>query len=441
MHSLKDKSDNTKSLHGFYDSKNGYGCVKVPIYQTSTFQFSNCEQGEEFFKKASGLPNKFGDKEGYVYSRMGNPTINIYEKRISEIDGNEDGAIFGSGMGAISSTVLAFCKANDGLLTFSPLYGGTMTLFMKFIPNLSIKTKHFSAEKINYEEINKYILDEKSEVNFKNVKAIYIETPSNPLNSMTDLEKMVKIRDSINELKKKILNKKELLIEEKCIMIVDNTFLGPIFQKPSLFGCDINLYSATKFLGGHSDLVAGCVTGPKNLIQKIKNARSNLGTNTSPDIAILLLRSLETLIIRMKTQQESCIKIFNFLVEYQKIHPEVIKKILYPLSIDNNSDEWKTFKKQCTGSGSMISFVVNGGKDEAHKVIDNLHIFTSAVSLGATESLCCCPWSTTHLSVDEKVKLEYGIEPSLIRLSIGLEGTDDLINDLKKALSVLEKKN
>lgn len=433
--------EETNCIHGGYDSKKAFKSVKCPIFQTSTFQFENCKEGAEFFKKAAGvIPKKEGEDEGYIYSRVGNPSLTVFEKRLAKIDGNEDGASFNSGMSAINTTLMTFLKSGDGIIATSPLYGGTMTLMSKIFPTLGIKVKFFdsNSEKL-VEEIKNYLQDEKNSVNNNNCKVIMTETPTNPLNSIVDIEGIVEIRNLINEKKKKNLNKNSLELDERCVVVVDNTFLGPILQKPSKLNVDVVLYSATKFIGGHSDVVAGAITGKTDVVKKIKGMRMAFGSQGSPFDCFLLCRSLETLKIRMKKQQKNAIKVFKFLEEYQSKHPDILKELLYPLALKKDSKQLEIYQKQCLGPGSIISILLKN-KEESLAFIDNLKLVVIAVSLGSTESLIQHPYSMTHACVDEKLKLEYGITENLVRLSVGLENVDDLILDLKSSLSNLEKK-
>jgi methionine-gamma-lyase len=246
---------------------------------------------------------------------------------------------------------------------------------------------------------------------------LYVETPANPNNVMIDIEAIVKIRDK--------LRKEEISAK----VIVDNTFMGPVFQSPFEQKVDIVLYSATKFIGGHSDIIAGATLGSKEDISKVKGIRGMIGTNGNPFDAWLMARSLETVHIRMQRQMENATKVAEFLSK----HPKV-ERVIYPELYDKNSEQYKIYKKQCKGPGSLLSFYVKGGKKEAFKFLNNVKLCKLAVSLGGTESLIEHPKAMTHSEVDEKSLRDAEITDNMIRLSVGIENHEDLINDLKSAL-------
>jgi len=376
--------------------------LKPPIYQTSTFIFKSAKEGKKFFEIAYGLREKEPSENiGLIYSRLNNPNLEILEDRLTLYDESEDCAVFSSGMSAISTTILTFLKSGDKIIYSFPLYGGTYYLFEHFLRNMNINVLKFYVNE-SEDEIKKKILNEKP-------KIIYIETPANPTLHLIDIEFISKLAKEIG-----------------AILIVDNTFLGPIYQKPLSFGADLVIYSATKYICGHSDVVAGAVLGNSKYISEIKKTRTFLGTIIDPLSAWLLLRSLETLEIRFKKQTENAIKISKFLKEHKKV-----KKVYYLEFLEGK--QYEIYKKQCLGPGAMISFDIYGDEDIAFKFLDSLKVFKLAVSLGGTESLAEHPWSMTHSDIENEEKLKIGITESMIRLSIGIEDADDLINDLKQA--------
>lgn len=378
--------------------------LKPPIYQTSTFIFKSARDGKRFFEIAYGLKEKEPTEQiGLIYSRLNNPNLEILEDRLTLYDNAEDAAVFSSGMSAIATTILTFLRPNDKIVYSSPLYGGTYYLFEHFLRDFGIEVLKFYSnedENIAIELIRR-----------EKPKIIYIETPANPTLDMIDIELFSKLAKEINAL-----------------LIVDNTFLGPIYQKPLEFGADLVIYSATKYISGHSDVVAGAVVGYSKYISEIKKTRTFLGTITDPIDAWLLMRSLETLKIRFEKQTQNAIEIAKFLKE----HPKV-KKVYYPEFF--TSRQYEIYKKQCLGPGAMISFDIKGDEEEAFKFLDSLKVFRLAVSLGGTESLAEHPWSMTHSDIEEEEKLKIGITRSMIRLSIGIEYVEDLINDLNQALN------
>lgn len=402
------KKDNLKPetlvlSYGYVPAWSEYA-LKPPIYQTSTFIFKSAEEGKKFFEIAYGLREKEPTESiGLIYSRLNNPNIEILEDRLTLYDEAEDSAVFSSGMSAISTTILTFLKPKDKIFYSFPLYGGTYYFFEHFLKDFDIEViKFYINDKSIFEKIKR-----------EKPKIIYIETPANPTLQVIDIEEFSKVSKEVS-----------------AILIVDNTFLGPIYQRPLKFGADLVIYSATKYISGHSDVVAGAVVGYSRYINQIKTTRTFLGTITDPINAWLILRSLETLKIRFERQTQNAIKIAEFL----KNHPKV-KKVYY-LEF-HKEEQYEIYKKQCLGPGAMISFDIDGDEKVAFKFLNNLKVFKLAVSLGGTESLAEHPYSMTHSDIENEEKLKIGISESMIRLSIGIEDVDDLINDLKQAFESL----
>jgi methionine-gamma-lyase len=396
-----------------YDPLKYNGAVKPPIFLTSTYKFKSAEEGESFIRVALGLDK---GEEGFVYSRFANPNFDIVEERLSLLEGAEATSIFGSGMAAITSTLLAFVKNGDYIFYTNPVYGGTEFLFKEFFEKMGVSTFHVNAGSDSPKLMESKINSHKDKFKGKSV-ILYIETPANPNNVMVDIEAIVKIRDV---LRKEGINAK---------VIVDNTFMGPIFQSPFEQKVDIVLYSATKFIGGHSDVIAGAALGSKEDISKVKGIRGMIGTNGNPFDSWLMARSLETIHIRMQRQMENATKIAEFLSK----HPKV-ERVIYPELYDKKSEQYKIYKKQCKGPGSLISFYIKGEKREAFKFLNAVKLCKLAVSLGGTESLIEHPKAMTHSEVDEQTLKDAEITDSMIRLSVGIENCQDLINDLKSAL-------
>ena len=400
--------------HG-YNPEWSEGSVKPPIFQTSTFVFKNSEEGKRFFEVAYGKStlNK-NEQLGLIYSRINNPNMEILEERLSILEECEDAAAFESGMSAISTTMLAYLKPGDTLLFSNPTYGGTHSFVHNFLNNIGVNIVSFHSES-TYKEILKKLKKENLD---KSLAMIYVETPANPTNSLIDLELVQKVKDT---------NFKEN--GNEIVTVVDNTYLGPIWQSPLKFGVDIVCYSATKFLNGHSDLIAGAIMGSKEKVSKVKNLRTFLGSMIAPHTAWLLTRSLETLHVRMNYQLQNTKKIVNFLLNHKKI-----KKVFFPGLKSMGKAQLKIFKKQCFEGGAMIGFEVNGNEKSAFKVLDSFKLIKLAVSLGSNESLAQHPYSMTHCDVPNEIKEKIGISEGLIRLSVGIENADDIINDLNQAL-------
>ena len=391
--------------HG-YNPDWSEGSVKVPLFQTSTFKFSSAEDGENFFKNAYTGEGK----PGLIYSRLNNPNIEILENRISLLDGYEDSGIFCSGMASISSVFVSFLRPGDFLLCSNPVYGGTNHFIQHQLKDMGINVLFFKSSHSKEDIFNLCRLNDALD----KVRMIYIETPANPTNDLISLK-------MIDELSHELSTR-------KCITVVDNTYLGPIFQRPLDFNMDMVVYSATKFLGGHSDLIAGCVSGRKELMSKVKETRTFYGMTADPHTCWLLLRSLETLKIRMEAQATSAKVVAKFL----KDHPKVTKVHFLDYSTGKQKE---IFESQCKSAGSMISFEIGTTKEESFKFLNELKLITLAVSLGSTESLIQHPFYMTHYSMDERTKGILGIKENLVRLSVGLEDTEDLINDMNNSLN------
>lgn len=398
-----------------YQPELSVGAIKCPIYQTSTFVFKTAEEGKAFFELAYGQRDKKPKEEiGLIYSRLNNPDIEILEDRLTLWDGGEGAAVFESGMAAISTVFFEFLHPGDVFLYSAPLYGGTEHFITHVLNKFNIQGIQFNHYHSKKEIIQ---LIEKSGMKDK-LKMIYIETPSNPTNTLIDIQMCREIADYFSTKNNKI------------VVAVDNTYLGPLWQHPLKHGADLVLYSATKYIGGHSDLIAGACIGSKDLIQRIKTIRSFLGNMAGPWTGWLLLRSLETLKVRMEQQAQNAIKISQYLNQHPKI-----EKVLYLGLLDKKDPQYKIFKKQCLSPGAMLSFYIKGNQKQAFKFLNNLQLINLAVSLGSTESLAEHPAAMTHISVPEEEKIKYGITENMIRLSVGIENANDLIADIEQALS------
>lgn len=394
-----------------YDPQRSEGAAVPPVFRTSTFVFKTAAEGKRAFEIAYGLDTiKTGESPALIYTRVNNPNSEIVEDKITAWDGAEAAALFSSGMGAISSTCMAFLKPGDTLLFSDPVYGGTEFFFRRILPMFGIKSVPMAAGATR-EEMEAIVKNDAT------IKAIYLETPANPTNLLSDIGAARSIADLYSTTDRKIK------------LLVDNTFMGPIFCSPLEQGADIVIYSATKFFGGHSDLVAGLVMGNKEDIGLIKVYRTILGSNSDPDTAWLIHRSLSTLQIRMEKQQENALKIVDFL----RKHPKVLS-VSYPGLPEMGERQLELWKKQCKGTGSLITFLIPGGEKEAFQTMDAIHHMKMAVSLGGVESLIEHPSTMTHADMTTEEKRHAGITDNMIRLSIGLEDPEDLIADLQQAL-------
>ena len=398
------------------------GAIKCPIFQTSTFVFRTAEEGKAHFELAYGLREaKPGEEQGLIYSRLNNPDLEILEDRLSLWDGAEACAVFDSGMSAITTTFFQFLRPGDLLVHSNPLYGGTMHLISEVLTQFGIEFLAFDAEMGESELIQWIQQSGKS----SRLAMIYVETPGNPTNCLTDIQAMRRVADRFSHSGKKVL------------VAVDNTYLGPVFQHPIKHGADLVLYSATKYIGGHSDLIAGACLGSADLIHRIKTLRTFFGTMAGPWTSWLLLRSLETLKVRTEQQVENAWLIARHLLKHPKVD------CVHYLGLLSEADglRYDIYKRQCLSPGAMVAFEIKGGEKEAFSFLNHLTLIKLAVSLGSTESLAQHPATMTHAGVPEPEKISLGITPNLIRLSIGIEHVDDLIRDINQALDFVPKPN
>jgi len=391
------------------------GAIKCPIFQTSTFVFKSAEDGKAFFEIALGLREERPREEpGLIYSRLNNPDLEILEDRLTLWDGAEDCAVFESGMAAISTVLLEWLKPGDVVLHSEPLYGGSEYFLDQVLPRFGIHSVGFPAG-ASQSQIET-ILAESGRAD--KLAMIYVETPGNPTNALVDLEMCSKMARDRSTSSRRV------------VVAVDNTFLGPLWQHPLKFGVDLVLYSATKFIGGHSDVIAGVCLGSHELMQRVKNLRTFMGTMAGPWTGWLLLRSLETLKLRMTSQMKNARQVADFLNE----HPRV-EKVYYLGLLTEKDPEFAVYRKQCLAPGSMISFDIVGGEAEAFRFLNSLQLFKLAVSLGGTESLAEHPFTMTHAELTPEEKSRACITDRMIRLSIGVENHEDLIADLEQALA------
>jgi len=387
----KDKGFSSKLIHagGIHDEK---GSAVTPIYQTSTFQFRDADHGARCFS---------GEEKGYIYTRLGNPTIEDLEVTIAELEGGFASLAVASGMAAVNTVYLTVLGAGDHMISHNALYGPSRAIMEKLYPKYGVESSFVDATKI--EEIEKAIKP--------NTKLLYLETPANPTIGITDLKAAT-----------------ELAHKHGILVCVDNTFCSPYLQRPIEFDVDIVLHSMTKFINGHADIVGGVVIAKEeSLFAELKYVMTNMGFNMDPHQAYLVRRGLKTLAIRIDRAQENAIKVADFL----EAHPKV-EWVLYPGL--KSHPQYELGKEQMDGPGAMISFGVKGGLDAGKKVMDNVHLALLAVSLGGIETLIQHPASMTHSKLSKEAKLGAGITDGLVRLAIGIENVEDIISDLDQAL-------
>jgi methionine-gamma-lyase len=398
-----------------YNPQWSEGAIKCPLFQTSTFVFKTAEEGKAFFEIAYGIrEQREKEKLGLIYSRLNNPDLEILEDRLTLWDGAEDAAVFESGMSAITTSLLEFLKPGDVFLYSTPVYGGTHHFMAEVLPKYGIHGFPFRSGQEKH-ELEKII---EASGKSDSLRAIFIETPGNPTNDLVDISYCRAFADRYSKQ------------ENPVIVIVDNTYLGPVFQHPLQHGADLVVYSATKYIGGHSDVIAGAVLGSCELIGRIKEFRTFLGNMAGPWTGWLLMRSLETLKIRMERQSKNARQVAEFL----KTHPK-IESVQYLGFIDELHPEQKeVYEKQCLAPGGMLSFLIKGGEAEAFAFLNALTLIKLAVSLGGTESLAEHPASMTHAGIDIETRQSIGIFENMVRLSVGVEHPEDLIFDITQAL-------
>jgi cystathionine beta-lyase/cystathionine gamma-synthase len=371
------------------DKKNGP--LVAPIYQTSTFEVTDMQE------QVRATPT---DR---YYTRYGNATNTVPENAIAELEGADAALLFSSGMAAITTSILALVKAGDHIVAQRDIYGGVLKFLSKWLPQLGIETTFVDTNDIEQHE----------QAIRPNTKIIYIESPTNPTVRVVDLEKIA-----------------ALARKHKLISAIDSTFATPINCRPAEWGIDLVLHSGTKYFGGHSDIMCGIAVGRGDLIEQIHQARTTFGGCIDPHAAFLLLRGIKTLAVRVERQNETALRIAEFLSQ----HPNV-KRVHYAM-LPQHAD-YATAKKQMAGAGGVLSFEVDGTGADACRVAEALNLFTLAPSLGSVDSLVTIPVLTSHYLIDPAVLKKMGVTEQMIRLSVGIEHVDDLIADLEKGLAVL----
>jgi len=398
--------------HGF-DPTLSEGSLKAPIFLTSTFAFENAAAGKRHFEGITG--KRPGGAEGLVYSRFNGPNQEILEDRLSIWDGAEDALTFSSGMTAICILMMAYVSHGDVIVHSGPLYAASEGFVAKVLSKFGVTYVDFPAG-ASREELDDVLKRAKKQAgaNGGKVAMIYLESPANPTNALVDIEAVKEARDAG--------------LAKECPIAIDNTFLGPLWQRPLDHGADIVAYSLTKYVGGHSDLVAGSIAGAKKWMDPVRALRNTMGGIVDPNTAWMLLRSLETVELRMQRAGENAAKVCDFLAAHPKVEG------LGYLGHITDPRQQDIYDRHCKGAGSTFSVFIRGGEAESFRFLDNLTIAKLAVSLGGTETLASHPAAMTHLSVPPERKAALGITDNLVRISIGIEDADDLIADFDQAL-------
>ncbi len=396
MENIKNKGFGTKTIHGGHE-KNPFGTLTTPIYQSSTFVFDSAEQGGRRFALEEG---------GYIYSRLGNPTTTVLEAKLAALEGAEAALATGSGMGAISSTLWTLLKAGDHMVADETLYGCTYALLSHGLTKFGIEVDFVDTSD----------LDAVKKAMKPNTRVVYLETPANPNLKVVDVKKVCEIAHE----------------NEDVVVVVDNTFATPFLQNPIKLGADLVVHSATKYLNGHGDVIAGFVAGKLEHVMQIRlvGVKDMTGSVISPNDAYMMIRGMKTLEVRMQRHCENAMKVANFLNDH-----EAVEVVHYPGLESHPGHE--IAKEQMNGFGGIMAFEVKGGIEAGKTLLNSLELCTLAVSLGDTETLIQHPASMTHSPYTREERLAAGIADGLVRISVGLENAEDIIEDLKEGLAKL----
>jgi cystathionine beta-lyase/cystathionine gamma-synthase len=384
----------TEAVRGGTSLHKKNGPLIPPIYQTSTFEVTDNQEQV-----------RSTDTDRH-YTRYGNPTVTVAENAIAELEGTEAGLLFSSGMAAITTSILALVKTGDHIVAQRDIYGGVTKFLSQWLPKLGVETTFVDTND----------LEQHARAIRPNTRIMHIESPTNPSVKVVDLEKIA------------ALAKKHGLIAT-----IDSTFATPINCRPAEWGIDLVLHSGTKYFGGHADLICGIATGRRDLIEQIHHLRTTLGCSMDPHAAFLLLRGIKTLAVRVQRQNESALRIAEFLSR----HPKVTR-VHYPML--KGHPQYELARKQMLGAGGVLAFEVEGTGEDACRVSEALNLFTLAPSLGGVESLVSLPVLTSHSMIDPELRRKMGVTEQMIRLSVGIENVEDLIADLEKGLAVLSRK-
>jgi len=379
----------TEAVRGGTDLGRKNGPLATPIYQTSTFEAADVDAAIE------------STKTDMFYTRYANPTVSVVETAIAELEGADEARLFASGMGAHTSAIMALVKTGDHIVAQRDIYGGSTKFLSEWLPRMGVETSF--VDSCDYDQYARAIRP--------NTRLLYLESPTNPTLKVIDLRKAVGIAKKHN-----------------LITMIDSTLATPINTRPMEFGIDLVFHSGTKYFGGHSDLIAGVIAGPRDLMLKIHDTRTILGITMDPHAAWLLLRGIKTLAVRVQRQNENALHIAQFLAQHSKV-----RQVHYPFL--EGHPQRALAMEQMRGGGGMMSFEVDGSGEDARRLVESLRLFTLAVSLGGVDSLVTLPRYSSHAMISEAQRKSMGVSDSLIRVSVGIENAEDLIADLEQALA------
>jgi cystathionine beta-lyase/cystathionine gamma-synthase len=389
----KTRRRETAAVHGAAELDKKNGPVSTPIYQTSTFEVADNDEQQ-----------RVTTTDRY-YTRWGNPTITVAEQTVAELEGTDGARVFASGMGAITSTIMAILKAGDHIVAQRDVYGGVAKFLAEWLPKMGIETTFIEATKHDSTDYSQY-----ERAIRPNTRLLYLESPTNPALRVVDFSKT------------SALAKKHGLIS-----MIDSTFGTPINQRPAEYGIDIVMHSGTKYLSGHADLTCGVVCARQELIEKINDTRTTLGNCMDPHAAWMLIRGLKTLAVRVARQNENALRVAEFLSEHKKV-----RRVHYPFL--KSHPQCEIARQQMSGGSGMVTFEVEGTGEDACRVSEAMQLFTLATSLGGVESLVSIPVLTSHAMISAEMREKMGVNEQMVRLSVGIENVDDLIADLERAL-------
>ena len=387
----RNRRPETAAVHGAADLNKKNGPVTTPIYQTSTFEVTDNDEQQRV------------TATDRYYTRWGNPTNTVAEQTLAALEGTEAARTFASGMGAITTTILALLKAGDHIVAQRDIYGGVTKFLSQWLPKLGIETTFVGTT--DYEQYERAIRP--------NTRMLYLESPTNPTLRIVDFEKTAR-----------------LARQHKIVSMVDSTFGTPMNQRPAEYGIDLVMHSGTKYLSGHADLTCGVVAGSSNLIEQINDARTTLGNCMDPHASWLLIRGLKTLAVRVARQNENAMRVAEYLGQHAKV-----RRVHYPFL--KSHPQYAVARAQMSGGSGMVTFEVEGTGEDARRVSEAMSLFTLATSLGGVESLVSIPVLTSHAMISAEARAKMGVTEQMVRLSVGIENADDLIADLERALAAV----
>ena len=403
----------TLAVRAGYNPRDGANAAKPPIYMTSTFAYASAQQAKDIHEAYFDGTGPEVGRGGHIYARLGHPNLDMVETRLAALDGAEAAAVFSSGMAANAAIALAHVRPGDSVVHGRPLYGGTDGLYNGLLAQLGVRSFDFTD---GCDETNIMAAINAARAAGP-LKLIAIETPANPTAALVDIAMVVRIAAAI---------------EPRPLVVIDNTLLGPLMQRPIALGVDLCMTALTKYCGGHSDLLAGGVSGRRDLIDQLRLLRTTLGSHLDPYTCWLLLRSMESVHVRVERAMDNARNIAEFLRD----HPKVAS-VTYLGFVAEGTPQRAVYDRQCKAAGSTFSFRVKGGEAEAFRFLDQLKLLRFAVSLGGSETLITHPATTTHYAVPKAQRDVVGIDDATLRLSVGIEHVDDLLDDLRQALEAV----